>query len=151
MSNNATKLPRLAIDPANITQEMIELPAQLAIAGMSYASAVAATIKAKAERDAVRARVSLNLRNDASTAGRKLTEANLDDMVVVSADYRSAVEAYAGAEYNEAHARGILDALKSKRDMLLMLGARMRDEREPRTVSNEHQHEDHWRNAGEPR
>jgi len=124
-----TRTVNVDIDVSNLTREMSDIPSALAVAHDALASASARTIMAKAERDATRARISLAVRQrlqlDKST---RVTEAMLDDHVAIDPTVQKSISDYARAELEEGRARGVCEALRAKRDMLMMLGARVRPE-----------------------
>lgn len=126
-TSTATRRVSLAIDTGNITNEMCELPAQLSVALERLARASAATTLAKAQRDRVIAREAIRLRAEPDANGKRMTESAIDNHVMVSPHVEAAMRDYAAAELREGLARGEVDALKAKRDMLQMVGARLRD------------------------
>ena len=129
---------KLDVDIANLSAEMCAIPAEIAHANEAYSFALSQTMRAKAERDRERARASLRVRAQLVSENKKATEGAIEDVVALDSRVCEAVERYATCEYEEGRARGMCEALRAKRDMLMMLGARARDEgrADPRTLGN---------------
>jgi hypothetical protein len=120
------------IDPANIKQEYTRVPAYLATLNQVYAQALRDAILAKGHRDLVFAeQAEAFLDNEILRLGlnyKKPGEEVIKRAVVLTKEYQRALEKYAEAEYRKAQAGGASAAMVAKKDMLVSLGAHVRQE-----------------------
>lgn len=118
------------IAPEVLEEEFVRTPADVAYWNAQYADALEAHLRAKAHVDAEWARLYLLEKARAAAGGEKTTEALLKASVEVTAEYREALEKAIIAEAEKARAAGRVDAVRTKKDMLQSLGAKLRAEME---------------------
>lgn len=118
----------LAIHEHDLTADMTALPGQIAYWSAMFASATEAALEAKAMLEQQEADTSEAFRDQFSSGKEKLTEARLPSLVDRDPDVRAAKTRHIKAEANRLRVKGMLDALFAKRDMLVQVGARQRQE-----------------------
>jgi len=118
----------LGIDEARIREHFVEIPAQIAYQGQVCAMLGRAASEKNYAFKEQRAETKENLRALAMSKGEKMTESRLDAMVesdgMMQHHYHQFLEAQEEYEFAKAH----LEALRTKRDMLINLGAHLRTE-----------------------
>lgn len=118
----------LEIEEARIREHYAEIPAQIAFQGNCCAMLGREASKRQYVYKQQRALLKERLRADASVKGERVTESRLDAMVEADYDilnwYNSYIEAQEEYDFAKAH----LDGLRTKRDMLINLGAHLRTE-----------------------
>lgn len=120
----------MRVVPEAIQEEFARLPSDMAFWNARYAEAYRRWLEAKQERETMHGRRYQELRDQLLAAGHAErgivadTERSLeiDDVLAV------AVAAEIDAEVRKVRLWGVLDALRTKRDMLVSLGAHMRAE-----------------------
>ncbi len=120
MENKETK-----INEDDINGDFIRLPGDLAYWNQKAALAHKAMLKAKTNVEFIESKLYLKIRQEAET---KLTEAHLNAMVITDPSYQEAKNILDEAESTKAELAGVVDAIRSKRDCLISLGANMRAE-----------------------
>ena len=128
----------VSIDPLSLEEEFVRMPADLAYWNEQYAQAIRDHLYAKHEHDKVRAAVMIELREDASASGAKLTVGDLEARVVLDDRVDASHVALIEAEAHKAHMRCRADAVIAKRDMLQSLGAKIRAEMNDPIVREQH-------------
>lgn len=126
----------VALFPEAIGEEMTRLPADLAYWNARYADVLRAFLKAKLDEDRTFARVAIYCREELAQSG-KVTEAMVTAAVEKHPDIEAARLATIEAEVEKVRLYGVLDAIRSKRDMLQSLGAQLRVEMEHDPVARE--------------
>lgn len=116
------------IDPLAFEDEFKKLPSKLATFNERYARALKRHLTAKANKDRTYYRRMLDIRVELEEKGEKTTEANIKAHVEADAKYAEAVTAAISAEVEKARLWGVLDALRSKREALISIGAHLRVE-----------------------
>lgn len=116
------------IDEQDLHGEFSRAAHHLAVWGVAYADAQRAFLVAKADRERTEARLRLTLREDYEASGKKATEATVDALLKTHPDYDADKMAEVDAEAESLRVRGILNAVKTKCDMLVSLGATQRAE-----------------------
>ena len=111
-----------------IEDEFRRVSADLAYWNNKFADALREHLRAKATEKQVRASVYLEIRSGAAEKGEKLTEAMTDAKVETHEDVRDAVDRCIHAEASKARMYGMVDAVRSKKDMLVSIGAQVRAE-----------------------
>ena len=118
----------LEIEEARIREHFMEIPSQIAFQG----NCCAMLGKEAANRHYVykqqRALLKERLRADASVKGERVTESRLDAMVEADYDILNWYNSYIDAQEEYDLAKAHLDGLRTKRDMLINLGAHLRTE-----------------------
>lgn len=125
------------IDPLVIQEEYVRLPSDLAYWNERYASAYRFWLEIKDRRERTEAQLAVTLRKDlelelAHNPHRtgKVTVGEVAGAVASSEEYRSVRAKEIGAEAEKVRLWGVLDAIRTKRDMLVSLGATQRAEME---------------------
>lgn len=117
--------PNFNIDPEGVKGEYTHVAPQLALLNEKYAQASATHIMAKHLRDVAYATVYAEITSDAA---KKPAEATIKNMILLDDRYQTAVQQYAAAEKAKLRAWGDCDAMRSKKEMLISLGATIRAE-----------------------
>lgn len=124
-SNEVTR-----IDPLLIRSEYVRLPGDYAYWNGQYADAIEASLKAELRRKTTEARLSIHFRSNLGSEGAKVTEGIIKERVESSEEWTNVkleeIEAIAKRE----KLRGTVEALRTKREMLVSLGAHIRQEQE---------------------
>lgn len=118
------------IEPLQIQEEFVRTPGDIAYWAEQYSLALETALTAKADRDKVEAETLLRIRKDAEAQGGKVTEKVVAALVEVDPTYQDALRAEIKAAVHKDRTGGILDAVKSKRDVLQSLGAHIRHNEE---------------------
>jgi len=121
-------LAAAGINPVDIQGEFTRIAALIALYNEAYAEALKAHLHRKAGRDRMFAARYLAHRQAVLEAGEKATEGVLKARVLVDKEYVLALERAAAAEVEKVRLGGVLNALATKRDALISLGAHLRDE-----------------------
>ncbi len=116
------------IVPEAIGEEYARLPSELALANARYAAVYERYVKADADVKYTKAVVRISTRNRMKSADPKCTEAAIEAEVETDDRYRGAVAVYLDADIARVEALGVLESLRSKRDMLISIGAHIRSE-----------------------
>jgi hypothetical protein len=121
----------LAIDPLQLNEAFTRLPAELAYATQRASEALSAHLHADLDLDRAVARLSIEWRETLEDMGDKRpTEAQVKAKVESDQRYIDARVAAIEAEVALAKAKGIAEAVRAKRDMVVSLGAAVRAELE---------------------
>lgn len=128
-----TDLPRdialvVDIDDQDLHGEYSRAAHHLAAWGVQYADAQREFLLAKTARERTEARLRLSLREEYEASGKKATEATVDALLKTHPDYEADKLAEVEAEAESLRVRGVLNAVKTKCDMLVSLGATQRAE-----------------------
>ena len=118
----------LTIDPLYIQGEFVRIAADLAHWSEQFAESTRAFRKAEHQLETIKAHVYLHVRMMADSAGMKLTEAMVASQVCLDGKVSAAVTAHIDAEAEMLRVKGVVQALITKRDMLISLGAHIREE-----------------------
>lgn len=126
----------LAIEPLVLTEEYVRLPSDVAYWNERYASVYKHWLEMKARRERVLAERSEELRKtlkfkkqaDVADSSGRVTIAEVESAVARDPAYQAARDKEIAAEAEKVRLFGVLDALRTKRDMLVSLGAHMRAE-----------------------
>jgi len=123
------------IEPLALEEEFVRMPADLAYWNERYAKAVRAHLIGKIEVDRARAwarqalRIKLtNPENAHMLGGGKVTEALLESFIALDPTVKEVETNEIEAESKKIRLHGIIEAIRTKRDMLISLGANMRAE-----------------------
>jgi len=122
------------IEPTTIEEEYIRMPADMAYWGHRYAEAHKEFLKAKMQHDRVLARLRLEMRETLAAEGKKPTESMVDSHVELTKTWLDSKTAEIDAEANREHLRCTLDAIRTKREMLVSLGATVRAEMQANSI-----------------
>ena len=130
MSDNLTREIALVvdIDDQDLHGEYSRAAHHLAVWGVEYAQAQRGFLLAKSNRERTEAQLRLALREDYEATGKKATEATVEALLRTHPQYDDAKLDEVEAEAEALRVRGILNAVKTKCDMLVSLGATQRAE-----------------------
>lgn len=123
--------------PEAISEEFSRLSADYAYWNEKYADANREMLQAERHRDKTRAQAYFQKKAAYAQAGTKVTEATLDAEVEVDDLVEKAEVGVIASTAEREHLRGILEALRTKREMLVSVGAHMRAEMQGDPVTRE--------------
>lgn len=125
----------VAVEPTALEEEFVRLPADLAYWNERYARAYKNYAVAKIARERTGARLNIQLReeiNAQQTDPKAKAKGPTVDAVAAQvdnhADMIAARDAEIDAEVEKVRLYGVLDAVRSKKDMLVQIGAHIRVE-----------------------
>lgn len=118
----------VGIDPLTLNDEFVRIPSDLAYWNARYARALRAYLTAKVDKDITRGRLEPMMRLAIQNAGGKPTEKQIDALIDSNQDYIDACYKLVDAEVEKNEVYGALDAIRSKKEMLVSLGAHLRAE-----------------------
>jgi hypothetical protein len=119
------------IEPMALEEEYVRLPGDLAYWNAEYASAYRRWLEAKIACDAGEGQAAFEWRNQLELDSKgRVTAAEVESRVRVDTEVLRLRRAEAEAEADKVRLYGVLDAIRSKRDMLISLGAHIRQEME---------------------
>lgn len=117
------------VEPLALEEEFVRLPADLAYWNAQYSEAFRRYQLAKLYVEKLSAQLSLLVREDLQSQTRgRVTIAEVEMSVQVSPEYQAARAAEVEAEAEKVRLYGVVDAIRSKKEMLISLGAHMRAE-----------------------
>ncbi len=114
--------------PEQINEEFARMSADYAYWNEKYSEANRLELVREWEVSKAYASLYLQKKFDLEAAGKKAPEASVDAEVKTSQVYGAAMEAHIEAQAEREHLKGILEALKTKREMLVSAGAHLRQE-----------------------
>jgi len=114
------------IHPEDLDTEFQRLPGDVAYWGERYSNAVEFALRAKLDLDVIKAKLHLEIKEDALASGSKMTVGDLDARVHADPAYVDAAARLVTAEAEKQRMRSRVDAVNAKRDMLQSLGAKIR-------------------------
>jgi predicted component of type VI protein secretion system len=114
------------IEPTLLDEDMKRLPALLAYWNERFSQEHKAYLVAHVERQRVEARLYQEEKD--AKAGAKATIKDLDAAVTLNPEFVAAMDAETQHEAEKARLYGVMDALRTKRDMLIQMGATRRVE-----------------------
>lgn len=118
----------LDIEPTAIQEEYVRAGADIAYWNRKRAEAMKAFRLAELATKRIKARLRMELRETLTAAHGKATESMVDSAVETHDEYLRACEAQIEAECEYEKLRGDLDGVKKTKDMLVSMGADMREE-----------------------
>lgn len=116
----------VAINEHDLDSEYKRVAADLSFWNARYADAVEAHGNAKREYEETKARASIEIRETAAGRGDKVTNPEVDAKVLLDPDVQDTHILLISAEANLKRARGRVDAIVTKKEMLQSLGAKLR-------------------------
>lgn len=114
------------IDSAQMDVEFTNLPGELARFSELHVEASESAEIADHELDVLEARLSLDIREHAKLLGEKPTVDFIAAKMKVKPEWQAAKRASIQARADEMRAKGIVNAVVAKREMLISLGAHIR-------------------------
>lgn len=121
---------QLTIDPVRLEEDFVRTPADLGYWNTQCAMWASRYKKAENDRKKTYAEVRVEVEDAVREAGGKATVDRLDALVLVDHRYVAAQEREMEALERKEFAFGIVDSLRHKADMLVSLGAHVRQEKE---------------------
>lgn len=118
------------INPEDIQSEYLRIPADLAYWNAQYATALRAHLMAEVDLKIMKGRLIPMIREQIVIKGGKPTVDQVDALVESNEDYIAQRYELVGTEVAKNEAYGKLDAIRSKKEMLISLGAHIRAEME---------------------
>jgi DNA repair photolyase len=118
----------VTLDPTVITDEMSRVSADFAYWGNRYAKAHREYLRAKILDKRAKAQSYAEKRELLQATRGKATVSDIDAAVVLDETVQEAEAAVIECEYDRETLKGCLEAVRAKRDMLITLGAHMREE-----------------------
>lgn len=118
------------IDPEDIQEEFVRIPSHLAYWNARYARALRDHLMAKIDLDVLKANLDPAIRLELMNRGVKVTEAQVSAAIETHEDVVAARMRVAETEVTKNEMYGSLDAIRSKKEMLVSLGAHLRAEME---------------------
>jgi hypothetical protein len=116
------------IDPLSLQDEYIRLPADYAFFNEVYRKKLEAHLLAEAEMKRIFAGQMMVASERVMPNGKSPTVDQQKALVESSEEYVEAKREAIGAEVDMVEARGVLEAIRTKREMLVSLGATVRQE-----------------------
>lgn len=116
------------IDRSDLQTEFCRVPGDLAFWAERLASTESRIMEAKVNIDRVRSKIDQDVRAAFQARGDKLTEARISVLVDGDMQLAAAQTALAAAMHEKSRLRGIVDAIALKGQMLMSLGAIVRQE-----------------------
>lgn len=116
------------IEPLTVQEEYIRVPGDLAYWNERYAQAYRLAMLAEHTRRTVEARVQLELRAAAKAEGAKPTVDEVAARVTTHSEVTAALLHEIETQAEKEQIRGILEAIRAKKEMLISLGAHLREE-----------------------
>lgn len=119
----------VVVEDSVITEEYMRLPSDIAYWTEQYAEAKHTHLIAKHQRERTLSSERGAARATLEEAGHRATEGRIDEQVisVTAVETARTVEIMAEVEVIRLH--GVLEALRAKKEMLISLGAHLRQER----------------------
>ncbi len=118
----------LEIRPEIIQDEFCKVPAAIATWAERHANAIGQSLRAEENRKQMEAALYLEFREEARSGGTKKTEAEIDASVRTDARFVASKRTEIEAEIYRVKMKGMADAVFAKKDMLVSLGAHIRQE-----------------------
>lgn len=115
------------INNNDLSNEMVRQPALYVYYANLYSAKMKETANLKSRLDYLQGQIHQELKNE-ELAGTKLTDKDKEKRLKSDSRYLAAKSAVDTAEIEEEYYRNLLDALKQKKDMLIQLALRQRDE-----------------------
>lgn len=116
------------IDPLCIQEEYVRLPADLAYWNQRYAVAYRTHARERLARKRLEALLAIQYRETFADEGKRPTEAMVAAAVSTDERLDAALGREVEAEVEKVRLYGVLDAVRAKREMLVSLGAHIRQE-----------------------
>jgi len=117
--------PSFSIVPEGVKEEYIRMAPAIARATEEYSEALGASLEAKNVRDETYAALYQEICGDSD---KKPSEGFIKNSILTVQTYQDACRAYNAAEVLKSRLMGDLEGLRTKKDMLVSLGAHVRIE-----------------------
>lgn len=121
----------VSIDPLQLQQEFAEVAAELAYWNAQYADALGRQLLAKIDREKLAGQLFFDKRQELHDKDDgRVTEAAIKAAIEIDSQYNVARSEEADAQAEAVRLKGVAEAVRTKRDMLVSLGAHVRAEME---------------------
>lgn len=121
----------IAVDRNDLLEEFTQHPSLFAFYAEIHSRAMREEAKLKLSLEITEAKLDKAIRDAAVAAGEKVTEKHIANTIVRDAEYVKAAFAYNDARASAELAKSALEAFRQRRDMLIQLGAALRDGLKP--------------------
>lgn len=119
------------IDPLQIQSEFTEVAATLAYWNEQYADALRGQLHAKIARERLYAQLYFDKRKELADSGvSRVTESMTENAIEIDPRFIAVRDEEADALAESTRLRGVVEAVRTKKDMLVSLGAQLRAEME---------------------
>ena len=129
------------LDPLLIKGQYMRLPALYAYHNGRYADALEAHLRAELERKRTEARLAIQIRKTAQLTGSKATESAIREAIDNSDEWAEVCMAEIDTQVALARERGEVERLRIQKDMLVSLGAHVRQELDANPFAREQSRE----------
>lgn len=126
------------IDPLAVQDEYVRIPSDLAYWNGVYADAQRELQIAKVELDILERELYAVIRGELAITASRVTEKMIESGMAQSGVWLDAKRRVANADAAKAKAYGTVDAVRTKKEMLISLGAHIRIEKQGDLVLREH-------------
>lgn len=126
------------IDPLEIQEAYLKVPAELAYWNARYAKALRRAMMKKVDVDLLEAQLDPLMRKALKDAGANVTESIVKATIAQNESLIEARRELVDADVEKAQVFGALDAIRSKKEMLISLGAHLRAEMQGDPTIREH-------------
>lgn len=126
------------VEPTLLQEEFVRLPADMAYWNERYSKAMKEHLMGKLNVDRLYAMLQIEMRETLLAEGQKTTEALVSARIEVHPKYQEARLALVSAEAEAARLKGVLEAVRAKREMIVSLGAHLRVELQHDPIIREH-------------
>lgn len=116
--------------PESLQEEFVRVPADLAYWNARYAEAVRAYQLSKIDLSRTESALRIEVRESLMAGGAKVTESMIEAAVVGDDRFHDCRLREVEAEVEKIRLYGVIDAVRTKRDMLISIGAQVRAEME---------------------
>lgn len=114
--------------PEALNEEFVRVGADLAYWNEQFSRASRRFLHTKMALEQTEARLSIQIREALNGGGARVTEAMIVSRVITDDVYTEVRLGHVEAEAEKVRLYGVLDAIRTKRDMLVSIGAQMRAE-----------------------
>jgi len=118
----------VTMDPLQLEEEFVQLPATLAYWNERYAEAQRGYLRAKVERERASSRLTMECRAVLEAKKGKATVGDVEAAVNGHPEYMKTKDLELDTEIEKSRVYGVLDAIRAKKEMLISLGAHIRAE-----------------------
>lgn len=118
----------VSIDPLSLSEEFTKVASELSFWNERQTEALRASLHAKIARERLHAQLFFEKRAALEAAKAKATEATVEAAIEIDPRFAALRDEEADAQSEYMRLRGVAEAVKTKRDMLVSLGAHVRAE-----------------------
>lgn len=122
--------PSFEVDPDRLNDHFAKVASELASLTGNFAKALGRQLRAEAARKRLFAELFLEFKSTLLENGKSPSEEVAKQKVILDPRYQDAIEMEIDAEVSRARWWGLCDAMRTKRDAIVSLGAQVRSELE---------------------